>query len=104
MSKGPKPIDPDIRFWKKVDKSGECWQWLGHFDKSTGYARFWVVGQPRDEDVVYTLVHRYAYEYYNGPINPGMQIDHICFNRLCVNPDHLEEVTSQENNRRRRGR
>lgn len=42
-------------------------------------------------------VHRAAYELANGPIPDGMQIDHLCRNRLCCNPDHLEAVTREEN-------
>ena len=44
--------------------------------------------------------HRYAYEELVGPIPEGLQLDHLCRNRSCVNPDHLEPVTCRENLRR----
>lgn len=47
--------------------------------------------------------HRIAYELVNGPIPEGLEIDHLCRNRLCVRPDHLEAVTTQENLRRGNG-
>jgi HNH endonuclease len=46
------------------------------------------------------LVHRLAWELANGPIPKGMQIDHLCRNRACINPKHLEVVTASENTRR----
>lgn len=81
------------RFWEKVDKSGECWLWTAA--KSVGgYGQFWPASRVR------RYAHCYAYELLVGPIPEGLQIDHLCRVRLCVNPDHLEAVTQQENNRR----
>lgn len=80
--------DAAERFWAKVDKSGECWPWTATIDRY-GYGTFWLgrkVG-----------AHRAAYELTRGPIPAGMDIDHLCRNRACVNPDHLEPVTRRVN-------
>lgn len=79
------PID---RFWSKVDKSGECWVWLAYRDKD-GYGKFW--------DRKKYMAHRYVYEKTYGEIPEGKQIDHICHNRACVNPEHLRLVTHKQN-------
>lgn len=47
-----------------------------------------------------TNAHRISWEIHNGPIPKGMHIDHLCRNTRCINPDHLEPVTLEENNRR----
>lgn len=87
------------RLWSRVDRSGgphTCWLWLGRTN-AKGYGRITVNGQGR-------FVHRVAYELLVGPIPDGLQIDHVkasgCTNRNCVNPEHLEPVTSRENNLR----
>lgn len=89
----PDPVD---RFWAKVDKSGECWLWLASTN-SKGYGHFWINGR-------YEQAHRYAYEVSTGAIPAGLHIDHLCVMTQCVNPDHLEAVTPEENSRRRRER
>jgi hypothetical protein len=58
--------------------------------KRTGYGKFW-----RDGKTV--SAHRVAYELFVGPIPAGMQIDHLCRNRLCVRPEHLQLATVREN-------
>lgn len=85
-----KALTPEIeaRFWRRVDKSKSCWEW--HSDGSKGYGRFALYGRMEQ-------AHRVAWELVKGPIPSGMQIDHICRNRLCVNPDHLEPVTAKVN-------
>ena len=70
-----------------VDENG-CWMW-NHGTSTKGYAKI-------DGD----YGHRVFYRRYYGDIPEGMVIDHLCFNRLCVNPCHLEAVSDSENKRR----
>mgnify|MGYP001601937125 CR=1 FL=1 len=82
----------DQRFWEKVDKNGSngCWVW-GAWTNERGYGLF----SPTHRDKIFA--HRWAYENINGPIPEGYQLDHLCRNRICVNPAHLEVVTPQQN-------
>jgi hypothetical protein len=82
----------DDRFWAKVDKTDDCWEWTGA-RKPTGYGNFW-------DGARYVLAHRFAYALLMGPIPEGLTIDHLCRVRYCVNPDHMDVVTLQENNER----
>ena len=81
------------RFWKYVDKTSDCWLWVGA--KNGGVYGHLKVGDG------HLLAHRYSYELLVGPIPKGLQIDHLCFTPLCVNPQHLEPVTPRENCQRR---
>lgn len=82
------------RFWSKVDKSdlGGCWLWTGH--TVDGYGRIRLGTRERDP---HAYAHRVAYEFLVGPVPAGLQLDHLCRVRHCVNPDHLEPVTNREN-------
>ena len=97
---GRKRIDIRTRLYEKIDVRGpnECWPWLAC--TNNGYGAF-SVGMYRKHNAI-----RIAYELEKGPIPPGMEIDHVCDNKLCCNPAHAEIVTHSENMRRvwRRGK
>src|SRR3990172_7805684 len=89
------PEELERRFWSKVKKTDTCWLWTGtkHFMKYMGhYGEFWAGYDRRS-----VHAHRFAYELLVGQIPEGLQIDHLCRNTLCVNPEHLEAVTSRVN-------
>lgn len=84
------------RFWNRVDKSGECWLWLGSLNR-TGYGNYW-----RAPTTV--VAHRAAWEDIHGPIPPKMELDHyICRIHHCVNPDHVRVTTRKQNAENRAG-
>lgn len=87
------------RFWSKVEKTAGCWFWRGAIHK-LGYGQC-VIGSRRVVgERTCAMAHRVAYELCVGPIPDGLEIDHLCRVRNCVNPAHLETVTRAENNRR----
>lgn len=76
-----------------IDLETGCWN-TTFAKNSQGYATLWT---PPNKVV---RLHRFMYEQIVGPIPEGMELDHLCRNRQCCNPDHLEPVTSDENTRR----
>ncbi len=76
----------------RVDKKTGCWLWQGS-KTSMGYGNLRANSQ-------YVLAHRYMYELVKEKIPDGLTLDHLCRNKLCINPAHLEPVTHAENCRR----
>jgi len=86
-----KPIE---RFLKYFVKSDGCWEWQGGLSEN-GYGQFY--------DGKRTVrAHRYSHEYFKGLIPTGLQIDHLCKNKKCINPEHLEAVTQRVNIQRQK--
>jgi hypothetical protein len=81
------------RFWSKVREDDGCWVWTAA-RQSKGYGSFYVPGVGR------LLAHRFSYEFFIAPIPSGLELDHLCRVRRCVNPWHLEPVTPRVNNQR----
>lgn len=80
------------RFWSKVDKSGDCWKWQGA--SLRGYGIFRLNSRNR-------VAHRVAYMWAHGPIPARAEVDHMCFNRSCVNAAHLRLLDHQKNGQNR---
>lgn len=87
-----KQLEVKTRFYSKVAVPGTpngCWEWTGAKDK-TGYGRFKINGKAE-------MSHRVSHMIFIGDIPEGYDIDHLCRNTGCVNPEHIEAVTRQEN-------
>jgi len=85
--------------WRHYERSiadrievGDCWEWTGYRD-TAGYGKVGING-------VTQLIHRVVWEALVGPIPAGLDLDHLCRNPKCCNPDHLEPVTPGENTNR----
>lgn len=95
----PHPVSrtkpPADRFWPKVEKTDDgCWLWTASCD-TKGYGKFY-----DGERLV--CAYRWSWIDANGPVPDGLELDHLCRERRCVNPAHLEPVTHAENRRRAR--
>lgn len=87
LSNPPRKIRA-ARFWKHVEKTETCWNWAGRLNPK-GYGIYSQRG-----------AHQASFRLSRGEVPSGLEIDHTCRNRRCVNPDHLEAVTHEENIRR----
>ncbi len=74
--------------WSRISKGRTCWQWQGTTSK--GYGLFWDGERTQ-------VAHRVVYELLNGQIAAGLTLDHLCRNRSCVRPKHMEPVTNRVN-------
>lgn len=98
MPRHKNPLSPTERFLTMFTVSSvsshacsPCWEWVSRLT-GNGYGQMW------DSDKRTTVMaHRFSYEYHVGPIPKGMQIDHLCRNRICVNPGHFELATPKIN-------
>lgn len=93
------------RFWRKVDKSGDCWIWTGAISKG-GYGNVCYIDQGKKR---WNTPHRLLWIELHGPIQTGLEVDHVChdpascqggagcMHRRCVNPDHLQLTTPKQN-------
>jgi hypothetical protein len=89
---GALPAPVWVRFWTKVERGDDCWTWIGAVNDS-GYGVVY-----DGKRLVYA--HRLSYLLHGFLIPEGADVDHLCSNRLCVRPDHLEAVTHLVNVRR----
>lgn len=89
-----RPIAESIDIWisRYVQPQGDCWAWGGDLSPN-GYGTVHVWGRG-------TMAHRVFYEYFIAPIPPGLDLDHLCRVRNCVNPWHLDPVTRSVNLKR----
>jgi hypothetical protein len=81
------------RFYSRISAAGDCWLWTG-FCRPDGYGKF---AHPGGQ-----YAHRFAQEFFNGPIPKGMTVDHFlypggCIGPSCVNPAHLRLASNREN-------
>lgn len=94
-----KPIsDPLTRFWPKVEKTNECWNWTAG-KNAYGYGTFGRGGRGGGT----CLAHRYSWELAYGPIPDGKHLDHTCHHPACVRPDHLRVVDNKQNHENFKG-
>ena len=88
------PTAVQERFWSKVNRGGDCWLWTGKISVH-GYGHFHLEGRLLG-------AHRVALLLSGEALQPDLEVDHLCRVRACVNPAHLEQVTHEVNEARKR--
>ena len=99
----PRGLTAEDRFWLKTIQGtvDDCWVWDGAM--SGEYGKLFIKRDATGRTIT-EYAHRFSWRLENGPIPRGMEIDHLCDNGCCVNPNHLECVTPDENKRRQGAR
>jgi hypothetical protein len=87
-----------VEFWGRVDRSGDCWEWLGPKNQKGYGTIYWALNGRRIEQ----LAHRASYRLFVGDISEGAVIHHLCENPGCVRPEHLLLVEAGEHSRQHR--
>src|SRR3546814_13148756 len=93
--RGPQPIER--RLWSMIspEPNSGCWLWTG-YTNGDGYGGI-TIGIRSDGSRRFARAHRISFELYRGPIPDGLELDHKCRVRCCVNPDPREPVTHRPN-------
>ena len=86
------PLDVRIERWSMPEPNSGCWLWLGSID-DCGYGKM----RGGRDDPGESLAHRVSFKFHVGPIPDGLELDHKCRTRCCVNPYHLRAVTHAVN-------
>lgn len=86
---------PHVYLLDRCKRVGTCWMWTGTLFTGPfgGYGQAWWDGKHR-------MAHKLSFSWYRGEVPAGLELDHTCRNRACINPYHLEPVTRRENVRR----
>lgn len=93
MSRTATPVMDRLMSHVALGNEGGCWEWTASRRKGYGQIRI----QAESGEWTTAAAHRVAYELLVGPVPAGLDLDHLCRNTICVNPDHLEPVTRRAN-------